>query len=111
DGICHLQDAAKAVFYSDLSPLQQDLAASKWLRAHSRASLCAFPQFLASDITTIPKIYVLCEKDKTLDPAHQEMFINIGKFDRVVRLPEAGHTPSISQPGSIVDIVLDVAGR
>lgn len=53
----------------------------------------------------MPKTYVLCELDKTLDPVHQEIFTQVGKFDTVVRL-QSGHCPLMSMPGKIVDVVV-----
>lgn len=102
-----MKEIAKTFFYSDMPAVQQDDAWERLLKAHSRASLCAFPKFIASDVV-VPKTYVLCELDKAVEPAHQEMFTQIGKFDRVVRI-EAGHTPLVSVPGRIVDIVVEAA--
>lgn len=102
-----MQDVAKTAFYSDLPPAAQSAAWAKLLKAHSRASLCAFPTFIASDIT-VPKTYVLCELDKAFDPAHQEVFTQVGKFDTVVRI-ESGHAPLLSMPERIVEIVVAAA--
>ncbi|KAH8883455.1 alpha/beta-hydrolase [Thozetella sp. PMI_491] len=107
DGILYLQEPAKALFYSDLDDAGQETAWKALYKAQSRSSLCHFPHFITSDIK-IPKLYVFCEEDKTLEPSYQEAFIQIGGFDQVVKLP-AGHSPLLSMPEKVVDIIVSVA--
>lgn len=94
--------------YSDLPQHKRNEAWANIYPAQSRASLCAFPQFLASDIT-IPKTWILTEKDQAIDAASQEAFVQFGKFDNTIRV-DAGHMASITAPESIADILLKIGG-
>ena len=59
----------------------------------------------------IPSTYILCENDHALAPSAQERMIAEGEgaFD-VVRCQE-GHSPYLSNPGLIVDIIRRAAGE
>ena len=68
-----------------------------------------FPQFLESEIT-VPKLYLLTERDQTIPPAFQEVMVQIGKFDKVVRL-ESGHSPFLSVPEKVVEAIVEFSGE
>jgi pimeloyl-ACP methyl ester carboxylesterase len=108
DGLIHLQEGAKPLWYSDLSPAEQDAAWRDLNKVQTRASMCYFPPFITSQIKGIPKTYVLCEQDKVVDPAYQEAFAQVGEYNKVVRLP-TGHAPLLSAPERIVDIIIETA--
>lgn len=95
--------------YSDLPEHKRDEAWASIYPAQSRASLCAFPQFLASDIT-IPKTWILTEKDQAIDAASQEAFVQFGKFDNTVRV-DAGHMANITATIRVADVLLEIGGR
>ncbi|KAK5096752.1 hypothetical protein LTR70_002878 [Exophiala xenobiotica] len=107
EGILHLSEEAKPLFFSDLSPTAQDTAWSKTYKTQSHKSLLTKPDFIESDIK-IPKTYLLCQKDRTVAPAYQESFIKAGGFDNVVNIA-SGHFPFISMPEDVVKAVLDAS--
>ncbi|KAF5601750.1 pectin lyase precursor [Fusarium pseudocircinatum] len=88
-------DAAKPLFFSDLPPERRDEAWKLVLGSQSQKSLSDVSDFINSD-ATIPKTYVLCEKDQTVPPELQEMLIQAGGFDKVEKL-SSGHFPFVSQ--------------
>lgn len=59
----------------------------------------------------IPSTYILCENDRALAPTAQERMIAEGEgaFD-VVRCQE-GHSPYLSNPGLIVEVIRRSAGE
>ncbi|KAK0644462.1 Alpha/Beta hydrolase protein [Cercophora newfieldiana] len=105
DGLLSLTDAAKLLFYSDLSPKAANTAFASICKFQSQKSLNAFPQFLESEIT-VPKLYLLCERDQAIPPAFQEVMVQVGKFDKVVRL-ESGHSPFLSVPEKVVEAIVE----
>ena len=109
NGVCEAQrEKTMETLYHDLPAEKHNAAWSSLYTAHSRKSLCAFPRFIASDITTIPKTWVLAEKDNTIAPAHQEMFIQFGKFDNVERV-DAGHMLPVVAAEKLSEVLLSVA--
>lgn len=109
NGIIHLHETAKPSWYSDLTPEMQDAAWADLFKHQSRKSFLLFPQFIAADVK-IPKTYVLTEQDQTISPEFQTMSIQGGQFENIVRLP-SGHTPLLSMPGKVVEIIVDAAGK
>jgi len=75
----------------------------------SRKAFLLFPQFLESDIN-VPKTYVFTEKDQAVDPSYQEMFSKIGGYESVIKI-QSGHTPQLSMPEKVLEIITDVAGK
>ncbi|KFX95750.1 hypothetical protein O988_05654 [Pseudogymnoascus sp. VKM F-3808] len=107
EGILHLGEAAKPLFFSDLSPAAQDTAWSQTYKTQSRKSLLTKPNFIETDIT-IPKTYLMCEEDQTVSPMYQESFIKTGGFNNVVKIP-SGHFPFISMPEKVVKAIIDAS--
>lgn len=97
-------EGAKAQFYGDLPPAVADAAFAALCKFQARKSMSVFPQFIESEIT-VPKMYLLCEKDQTVLPALQEKMARVGKFDKVVRL-DSGHAPFLSVPGEMVEAIV-----
>ncbi|KAF4333138.1 alpha beta hydrolase family domain protein [Fusarium beomiforme] len=109
DGVFHMTEAAKPLFFSDLSAEKQDEAWKLVLGSQSRKSLNHLSQFINSDVT-IPKTYVLCEKDETVPPQYQEMCIQAGGFDKVEKLP-SGHFPFVSIPEETAKLFAQISLR
>ncbi|KAI1027165.1 hypothetical protein LB504_008012 [Fusarium proliferatum] len=93
----------------DLSPDKQDEAWKLVLRSQSQKSLSDVSEFINSDVT-IPKAYVLCEKDQVVPSGVQEMFIQAGGFDKVEKLP-SGHFPFVSIPEETARVFAEIALR
>ncbi|KAH8669046.1 Alpha/beta hydrolase fold-1 [Xylariales sp. PMI_506] len=99
-------DTAAATFYNDL-PEEE---AQKWVGAllpNSQATVETAIPVSAADIK-LPVTYVLCTKDKSIDPALQEgMSASIPgvKVERV----ESSHSPMLSQPDRVAEIIVQVA--
>ncbi|KAF4956242.1 hypothetical protein FSARC_11641 [Fusarium sarcochroum] len=89
EGVFHIQDSAKPLFFSDLPAEEQDAAWAKVLGSQSRKSLNHLSEFTNSEVQ-IPKTYILCEKDEVVAPMYQEMYVKTGEFDKVEKLP-SGH--------------------
>ena len=109
DGIVYLKEDAKTIWYSDLSPEEQDAAWNDLWKAQSHTSFTHMPSFITSDIK-VHKTYVFCEFDKVVDPAYQEAITQFGQYDEVVRLP-SGHAPMLSMPEKLVDIIVGAAAK
>ena len=100
-----LTEAAKPLFYSDIPTEAADAAFASICKFQSLKSLNYFPQFIESEIA-VPKLYLLCERDQAIPPAFQEVMVQVGKFDKVVRL-ESGHSPFLSIPHRVVEAIVD----
>ncbi|KAK3353294.1 Alpha/Beta hydrolase protein [Lasiosphaeria hispida] len=109
DGLVSLTEGVKSQFYSDLAPDAADAVFGSLCKFQSHKSMNTFPQFIESEIT-VPKMYLLCERDQTLLPAFQEAMVQVGKFDKVVRL-ESGHSPFLSVPGKVVETIVGFCGE
>ncbi|KAF9770562.1 hypothetical protein IL306_011870 [Fusarium sp. DS 682] len=109
DGVFHIQEDAKPLFFSDLPAAKQDEAWKLVLGSQSRKSLNHLSEFINSDVK-IPKTYVLCEKDETVPPQYQEMCVQVGGFDKVEKLP-SGHFPFVSIPEETAKLFAQIALR
>ncbi|KAM0261771.1 hypothetical protein ACHAPA_009570 [Fusarium lateritium] len=107
EGVLHMQDTAKPLFFSDLSTEEQDKAWEQVFKNHSQESFRYLPDFIISDVK-IPKIYVMCEEDQVVAPAWQEMVIQMGGFDKVEKLP-SGHFPFVSMPEETAKLFAEIA--
>ncbi|KAK1756660.1 Alpha/beta hydrolase fold-1 [Echria macrotheca] len=105
DGLVSVTEGAKAEFYNDVEPAKADAAFASLCRFQSWRSMNTPPAFIEAEIT-VPKWYILCEKDQTVLPAVQESMASVGKFDRVIRLA-SGHAPFLSVPEEVVGVVED----
>ncbi|KAH8805441.1 Alpha/beta hydrolase fold-1 [Xylogone sp. PMI_703] len=108
DGIAHLQETAKPIFFSGLSPEEADAEWGNLSKKISRKCFTTFPQYIESDIPCA-KTYVLCENDQAVPPAFQEAMAKTGGFD-IARVP-SGHAPFLSIPEEIVKIIIGVAEK
>ena len=124
-GLVSLTEGAKCQFYNDLmdqsssSPGDDDggggSGSGNAIADEAFASLCRFqsyrsmntlPEFIESEIDDkkVRKMYVLCERDRTVLPAVQERMARVGGFGEVVRL-DSGHAPFLSVPLEVVRVV------
>jgi hypothetical protein len=109
EGILHLQPSATPLWYSDLSPEGQAAAWADLDKTAPRKAMTQFPAFIASEVK-IPKTYIFTEKDEAVVSDYQSMFIQIGGFEDVVKIP-SGHAPMLSMPERLVEILEDIAGK
>ncbi|KAF4453791.1 hypothetical protein F53441_3618 [Fusarium austroafricanum] len=107
EGVVHIQEDAKPLFFSDLPAEKQDEAWKMVLGSQSRKSFNHLSEFINSDVT-IPKTYISCEKDEVVPPAFQEMCILGGGFDKVEKLP-SGHFPFVSIPEETAKLFARIA--
>jgi hypothetical protein len=99
----HLQESAKPIFFSDVSPEEADIAWDNLFKQQSRKSITTFPQYVESEIRC-PKTYVVCEKDQAVPPAFQEQMAGMGGFN-IVKV-SSGHAPFLTVPNEIVAAIL-----
>ncbi|KAK4449778.1 Alpha/Beta hydrolase protein [Podospora aff. communis PSN243] len=109
DGLVSVTEGAIGEFYSDVEPEKADKAFSGLCKYQSWRSMNTPPQFVEREIE-VPKMYVVCERDKTVLPNVQESMVKTGEFERVVRL-ESGHSPFLSMPQRVVEVILGFVGE
>ncbi|KAK3319447.1 Alpha/beta hydrolase fold-1 [Apodospora peruviana] len=109
DGLLSLTEDARPLFYSDLPTEAADKAWASVCKFQSHKSLSTFPRFIESEIT-IPKTYLLCEKDQAVPPEFQQMMAQVGKFEHVVKL-DSGHSPFLRKPGDVVEAIVTVCNQ
>ncbi|OBL02343.1 hypothetical protein A5646_18500 [Mycobacterium sp. 1245499.0] len=91
------------VFYNDVEPRTAAWAESRLLPS----TFSAFTDpVTAAAWRYVPSTYVVCERDQSGPRSWQETMAR--RADRIERL-SAGHSPMLSQPGALVDIVEKVA--
>jgi pimeloyl-ACP methyl ester carboxylesterase len=103
DGGLTLPDLEQAagVFYADCDPATQ-----RWARHQLRAqSNAAFEEPVPAPAwKRIPSTYIVCTRDRAIPPAMQrEVFAP--RTTSVVEL-QSGHSPFLSQPGELADLIL-----
>jgi pimeloyl-ACP methyl ester carboxylesterase len=96
---------AKLCFYSDCSPLDQAWAATR-LGDQSLTAFSQSPTVVAW--RQIPSYYVVCANDLALHPGLQRILAERGTES--VEWP-TGHSPFLSQPSLVVDLIGDLAAR
>ncbi|KAF9891241.1 hypothetical protein FE257_004805 [Aspergillus nanangensis] len=106
DGIAHLQDGAKPLFFGGLTPEEIEFEWAHLEKKQTRKSFTVFPQYVESEIQC-PKTYILCEQDEAVPPAFQEQMARLGGYD-IVRLDSA-HAPFLTIPQEVVAIIEKVA--
>jgi pimeloyl-ACP methyl ester carboxylesterase len=101
----HIAQRSEDVLYGDCPP---DVAAAAAARL-SRQSVAAIttPQTAAA-WQGVPSTYVICEQDRAVPPPAQEA---MSARARDVRRIPASHSPFLSRPGDVTDIVLEALGR
>lgn len=104
DGKTLLPLTSETVFYADCRP--EDVAAAQSrLAPHEIASMAA--PLTAAGWHDIPSTYVICEQDQAIPPPAQEAMAQ--RATNVIRL-QSSHSPFLSQPDKVADILAEVAG-
>jgi pimeloyl-ACP methyl ester carboxylesterase len=101
----HIAQRSEEVLYGDCPP---DVAADAAARL-SRQSVAAIatPQTAAA-WQSLPSTYVICDLDRAVPPPVQEAMA--GRAGPVHRVP-ASHSPFLSRPDDVADVVLQALGR
>ncbi len=98
-------DAARVLFYDDCPPEVADWAVAR-LGPHRLDTLSQAP--LAVAWRERPSTYAVCALDNIVHPDLQRVLAR--RADHVVEWP-TGHSPFLSRPELVIDLVADVAGR
>ena len=101
----HIAQRSEDVLYGDCPP---DVAAAAAARL-SRQSVAAIttPQTAAA-WQSVPSTYVICEQDRAVPPPVQEA---MSARARTVRRVPSSHSPFLSRPDDVADIILHALGR
>lgn len=92
-------DGAAAAFYGDCSPADQAWAVAQL----TSQTLVSFRRARQEDDPPAPRRYVLCERDRAIDPSVQEVMSS--RCDELVRLT-SDHSPFLSHPTECVTAIL-----
>ncbi|MCA2323147.1 alpha/beta hydrolase, partial [Mycobacterium intracellulare] len=96
-------DSPIEVFYNDVQPCTAAWAQSRLLPS----TFAAFTEpVTAAAWRYIPSTYVICERDQAGPPRLQEVMSQ--RANRVERI-STGHSPMLSQPGTLAEIINRVA--
>jgi len=96
------------MFYNDL-PTEE---AERWagtLKSHSVRTFASPLTYAA--YKDIPTTYLVCERDGAISLERQLDFIKRTGVEMTVRKCNAGHSPFLSQPDTVVDVVREAAGE
>ncbi len=100
----------EVVFYGECSPEDAARAAAR-LRPEPLVPAGAAPTTLTAEgFGRVPKVYLVCEKDRALGPATQRWMAERTPCRRVYRLP-ADHSPFLSTPDELTACLHDAATR
>lgn len=92
-------DGAAAAFYGDCSHTDQEWAVAQL----SSQTLASFRCPRQEDDPPTPRRYVLCERDRAIDPSLQQVMS--GRCDEVIRLA-SDHSPFLSHSSECVSAIL-----
>jgi pimeloyl-ACP methyl ester carboxylesterase len=95
---------AHTLFYNDFRPELAQWAASR-LGRHPMASLSEIPDVVAWRHR--PSTYAVCTRDNIVHPELQRILAR--RADHVVEWP-TGHSPFLSRPDLVADLLVEVAG-
>lgn len=109
DGISHIKDEAKGLFFNDMPEDEQDAAWELIYRVHSRTALAKSPSYITADAKVL-KTWILPEKDFAIPPEIQSMYIEPSGFDKVLKI-DSGHDPMFSQPERLTELIVEAASR
>jgi pimeloyl-ACP methyl ester carboxylesterase len=101
-------EVAPAVFYADCAP-EVAADASRRLCATALQPMAAPVEYSAERFGRVRRIYIECARDAAVSPALQRQIHASVPFERVVRL-DASHSPFLSMPGALADVLVSVAG-
>jgi hypothetical protein len=98
------------VFYGECAPDDAARAAAR-LTPEPLVPAGVPPTTLTPDgFGRVPKVYVVCEKDRALGPATQVRMTRWTPCRHVYRLP-ADHSPFLSVPDALATCLLDAMAR
>ncbi|KAI8958754.1 hypothetical protein F5Y11DRAFT_359783 [Daldinia sp. FL1419] len=108
NSVCFVSDKAKEGFYNDLP---DDVAQKCFdsLVPFAQVSLETPADFVASDLT-IPKAFLICENDLGM-PVHIQEALAAEVPGMKVERCSAGHSPFISQPDRVVEVIEGLAEK
>jgi len=96
------------MFYNDMPSAEADHYFSL-LRPQAMPTFFTPVNYVASDLT-IPKAYMICEKDLAMPVEFQEMMVDkVGGFKKI-RFG-GGHSPFLSQPDWTVRVIEEFASE
>ena len=98
-----MQESAKPLFFSDLTPEKQDEVWSTFPKQQSWACFLHKADFIDTDIA-IPKAYIRTGLDQCIAPAWQDGIIAAGEYETVLHV-ETGHCPMVSAPEQMARVV------
>jgi pimeloyl-ACP methyl ester carboxylesterase len=98
-------EGARVLFYNDCSPEIAQWAVDR-LGPHSMASMSQSPAAVAWRHR--PSTYAICTLDNIVHPDLQRLLAR--RADHVVEWP-TGHSPFLSRPDLVADLIADVAAR
>ncbi|WP_371368136.1 Pyrethroid hydrolase [Sporomusa rhizae] len=100
-------DFAKEAFLHDVP----SAVANKVIAQLSPEALAAHYGILhlTSHFESIPKIFVKCGQDRAVPPDVQDKMIQATPVEKVYSIPNSSHSPFLSHPKELTDILLDVA--
>lgn len=107
DGLSYTVDPLKApgIFYHDCPPAAVDFALARL--GPQPVLPQQTPVSLGVNYETVPSSYILCEDDHTVPPEEQDRFVADWPQKDVYRL-ECGHSPFLSQPETLVDLLGEI---
>ncbi|KAK7931177.1 hypothetical protein PG985_001889 [Apiospora marii] len=103
-----VNEKAKDALFNDLPEPERSAWLAK-LVPHSQDAFEAPLAFIAADIT-IPKTYIVCERDQAIPVALQEKLVETVPGFRTERI-HAGHSPFLSKPGECAGLMAKIAGE
>jgi pimeloyl-ACP methyl ester carboxylesterase len=92
-------DRASEAFYGDCSPSDQEWATSRL----GTQTLASFVSARQTPDRSVPRRYVLCDRDRAIDPAIQEIMSQ--RCDDVIRL-SSDHSPFLSHAVECVNAIV-----
>jgi pimeloyl-ACP methyl ester carboxylesterase len=103
DGLSTTVSRAEEIFFNDCSPEDAADAASRL----EPQSLPSFEQPVRSVAwRDIPSSYLICERDNAIPPVLQEQ---LAERAGDVRRVEASHSPFLSRPGEVAELIAELA--
>lgn len=107
DGTCTVDPAMAAeVFYADCDPLDAQRSTSL-LRPQSLATFAGAPRSIGW--RTVPSTYLVCGEDRAVPPGLQRDMAARLPGAAVVEWPGASHSPFLSRPGDVADLLAGLA--
>lgn len=101
--------ALETLFYEDCSPRHLALA-SALVRAEPIEPLSTPVSLSADRFEEVPRVFLVCENDRTITPDHQQRMIENRGCDAVIRL-DSSHSPFLSMPGRTAEALESAVER